>query len=198
MSDKMMRIAGRGADGLAKAITVVQDTNGDWVLRMVDAAPFAYDEATDTKKIMPKKALPEIQTLSETVNIAPSGNRTFTIQPPIGELWHIKHLSIDIPVPTGATSGSTILDALYSSISSNLNQIFTISNAFGAKVVIRGSYPLTKNNNYPISDTDFARSIQNIVCSNENPLLLLYTNLTNATQTGTIGLKIVKEIEYIS
>ena len=32
-------------------LTAVQDPDGEWVLRIVDAAPFAYENATDTLKV---------------------------------------------------------------------------------------------------------------------------------------------------
>lgn len=76
MADNMMRIAGRGTDGTAKAVktdnggkletlaqisgvsagatvalTAVDDGTGKFVLRVVDAAPFAYDPATGSKKV---------------------------------------------------------------------------------------------------------------------------------------------------
>ena len=51
MADNMMRIAGRNEDGLAKALSVVTDENGNGVLRTVDAAPVAYEPATDSSKV---------------------------------------------------------------------------------------------------------------------------------------------------
>lgn len=76
MADKMMRIAGRDDGGLAKAlkvnetgeiitrlngnnvedktsgtISLTKDKNGDSVIRVVDAAPFAYNQATDKLKV---------------------------------------------------------------------------------------------------------------------------------------------------
>lgn len=51
MADKMLRIAGRDEDGLAKALSVTPDDNGNGVLRTVDAAPVAYDSEDDSLKV---------------------------------------------------------------------------------------------------------------------------------------------------
>jgi hypothetical protein len=226
MANEMIRMAGRGDDGLAKAIktdndgnlgvklagsilakdpatgetvevTAVQDNDGEWVFRMVDASPVAYDQATDTIKTKSKKSLPAIQTLSQTVNITAGSNKQFTIAPPAGEIWHIKLIGLDAPAPSGASSGSHVAEFYYTDISTSVNQVLSIANVFGSKITIRANVPFSKSSALPASDGDFSSAIRNISCSASNPLIILYTNLTNVAQTGTIGLKVVKEIEYV-
>ena len=183
--------------GASVELSSTEDTGGKNVLRIVDASPFAYDDTTETLSVRPKKALPAMVTLSETVNVAASGTKTFTLTPAANEIWRIRQISLDVPVPSGGGSGSHVIQGMYLVTNSTLNEVFTISNAFGAKIVIRGNNPLTKNNSYPTTDGDFADQIRNIVISAANPFIILYTNLTDVAQTGTIGLKILYEIEYV-
>lgn len=46
-----IKFMGKDPNGLAKAISVVEDNNGNGVMRIVDAAPHAYDELDDTIKV---------------------------------------------------------------------------------------------------------------------------------------------------
>lgn len=177
-------------------LTAVQDKNGNWVLRIVDAAPFAYDETLDALKQKPLKSMPAMDTLSQVVNVAAGGNKTFTITPPTGELWHIKMISLDIPVATGATTGSQVIEGFFTTAATSLNQFLSVVSNASTKIVIRSNQPMTKTSSYP-PDPEFANQIRSTVISNSNPLILVYSNLTDVAQTGTIGLKILKVIEKV-
>jgi len=175
------------ATGNPVEVTAIQDGSGDWVLRIVDASPYTGS----------KKAIPVVSTLSQTVNVLASGTQTFTITPPAGELWRVKLLGVDVPIPAGGASGTQLIQLFYSNASSALNTIADITSVYSAKVVVRGNIPLTKSSCTPPTDGDFADQIRSIAITTDNPLLIVYSNLTNVSQTGTIGIKLVKEIEYI-
>lgn len=72
MAEKMMRLAGRSDDGLAKALSVETDEIGNGVLRVVDAAPFAYDPVDDVIKV-DQKAYP-LERVKYEVTIPAEGN----------------------------------------------------------------------------------------------------------------------------
>lgn len=177
-------------------LTAVQDENGNWVLRTVDAAPFAYDEKLDALKQKALKSMPPMDTLSQVVNVAAGGSKIFTITPPAGELWHIKMISMDIPVATGATTGSQVIEGFFSTAATSLNQFLSVVSNAQTKIVVRSNQPMTKTSSFP-PDPEFANQIRNAVISNSNPLILVYTNLTDVAQTGTIGLKVLKIIEKV-
>lgn len=199
MADSMMRIAGRASDGTAQPMSLIA-VNGDHVLRVVDAAPFAYDKPTDSLRIRPKRALPAItpMSISPAGGVAAGAGYTFTLTPPVGEIWRIRSLGVDIPAPVGAASGSHFFNGFYGSAATALNQIFSISNAFGGNIKIFANSPITKNYNIPTEALAFVNTLSSLVCSNACPLVLLYTNATNVAQTGILGLTVVKEIEYVA
>jgi len=198
MSEAMMRIAGRAGDGTARAISVVVDGNGEHVLRTVDAAPHAYDETTDTITVRPKRSLPAVSALSTDADVAAGASYTWTLTPPAGEVWRIRSIGLNIAAPVGATSGTHLLDIYHTAATTALNQALSINNVFGAGIKILGNTPMVKAGSIPSSEEAFRGAIVGLACSNSSPLVLVYTNLTNAAQTGILGLSVVKEIEHVA
>lgn len=78
MADKMMRIAGRDENGLAKAVSVLTDPNGKGVLRVFDAAPHNQDAEADAKRVI-GVARSEIQTIFEG-SVAPGETKQIFVQ----------------------------------------------------------------------------------------------------------------------
>ena len=116
MADKMMRIGGRSLDdNTTKSFTMEIDDNGDAAVRMVDAAPYAYDPLTDSKKVLvlgSKKLktilIEKTETLLDKTNNTYPGFRNSdrtTLQPPAGKLWELQHLYFHTTKITGATEG---------------------------------------------------------------------------------------------
>lgn len=62
MADKMIRVAGRDTiTGNAKSLSMTVDENGDGALRVVDAAPFAYDDVNNRLKVSVEKSVMEVK-----------------------------------------------------------------------------------------------------------------------------------------
>lgn len=173
--------------GESVELTAVQDLNGEWVLRTVNSSPYMGS----------KKAIPSVSTLNKTVNVSAGGNEVITIQPPVGEIWRVKLLGVDIPIPVGATSGTHSFQLFYSASNSAMNTIAEITSNFSTKLAIRANSPFNKTTCTPTNESDFSEQIRSIAITNENPLVLVYFNLTNVAQSGILGIKLVKEIEYI-
>lgn len=71
----MLRLAGRDpATGTAKSLTVETDNSGNGALRVVDAAPFAYDPVDDAIRQKVVNQNVPLETKKYTQTISPSGN----------------------------------------------------------------------------------------------------------------------------
>lgn len=72
----MMKIAGRDENGLAKGLSVETDDNNEGVLRVVDAAPFAYDPVDEAFKVKIEKNAQKIVRRKVTVT-APANDMVY-------------------------------------------------------------------------------------------------------------------------
>jgi hypothetical protein len=138
------------------------------------------------------------------LNVAAGGNTVVTITPPAGELWRVKALRLAISTPSGSTSGTHTLAAAVgqvggSGFDSTHILLSGISN-FGDNISTAYNYISTAtatNGKYPTTEQAQMQAIQNMVLTSEAPLYLQYVNNTNATQTGTLTIRLTREVEYI-
>lgn len=193
MADNMMRLAGREpSTGTAKALTVALDTNGDGVLRIVDAAPFAYDPSLDARKIAVIGADygTKIISISTPGTVNASGNETITIVPPAGREWILRNLSFLYPAPIGASSGNHTVFVRYGLplASTTLLYVTTGSNT---PVSLPFSYGDIQTTLSPNNVTLVRDNLTGLRISNACPLFLRYENATNANNTLARGYNLV-------
>lgn len=139
----------------------------------------------------------------QTVTVAPGGSTRISVIPPPGELWRIKGLYINVPAVAGASGG---IHQLILTRSPSLISEYALLNARSlASDQIRLSYNqvtiATDTNSQPIPSSSEAqqRAIQSLVLTNEEPLVIYYTvsSSAEASQTGSISIAVVREVESI-
>lgn len=83
MSDKMIRVAGRSSDGLAKGLSVEVDNDGNGVLRIVNVSPQGYDEETDAIKVVNMGSVEVnsgVWTLADKVEMRTTAYKDYVLQ----------------------------------------------------------------------------------------------------------------------
>lgn len=194
-----VQLSGRNAaDDATLALSATTDDEGKGVLRIVDAAPFAYDAGSERLKVQSQRVL-EMQVLDNTLNVAAAGSHTVTVTPPAGEIWRVKMLGMNTPAPSGAASGTHKVE-LYSGISANVNEymMFQAISNYADNVRLRMNTAFTATS--AVTPTDQAVQIAvltSIVISEDIPLQIKYTNSTNATATGNWAIKLLVEKETV-
>lgn len=186
MADEMLRIAGRADNGSAKALTVEIDSDGNGVLRTVDAAPFAYDPVNDAKNVNIKAQHRMIKKdiRDSTPVTASGGSRTTTIIPPAGKVWNLKYLAVICPTISGATSGIHQITVRYGWNSSHNNLIYGASNFDKAVEYMNNIFAAGVTTKTPSNELLQKGNLQDLVISADVPLYVVYENKTNADQTG--------------
>src|SRR5690554_6940045 len=95
-------------------VSYEKDENGYPVIRVVDAAPFAYDPHYDATKVTVQGARKILKiNLSESDNVVAGGSKTVTVSPPTGKIWTVHALFTRYANPSDATSGTHRLDLRY-------------------------------------------------------------------------------------
>jgi hypothetical protein len=142
-----------------------------------------------------KHTLPVFVDASQVLNVAAAGSTSITITPPAGELWKILNLYVSVPIPSGGGSGTHTL--VLSNVSSSGPSIISGNSVFGTAITLSRGYFSTATTPNPTLPADQQRMLHRQRFSNASPLAIVYLNDTNVTQTGTITIKYVKEVEYI-
>jgi hypothetical protein len=138
----------------------------------------------------------------QVLSMAAGSTTNITVTPPVGELWRVKMLSFYLPNPTGATSGGHRLlismgaaGTAYASIDFSIpyNTVLILY-----QNIIHASNSAVATSMRPYDEITQMAAITNIVVSPICPLTFMYVNSTNAAQTGTAIIRIIKEVEYIA
>lgn len=133
---------------------------------------------------------------NQSLNVVANGNTVITITPPVGELWHIKGLFLDIAKPNLATSGTHYINVRTGSNASKGDKFYG-QNLYNASITCRFNNFYASNQTIPTTPSDIQRAILNLMVSNNNPLFVNYTNSTDVAQTNTLNISIEREVEYI-
>lgn len=137
--------------------------------------------------------------LDQTLNMTSGATKTVAITPPDGEIWRVKLLRIDVPAPSGATTGSHLLNLRYGGNATQYN-ILTAASLYGDPISISYNTIRTataSGGKLPADEMQQQQAILSLVLSSECPLIVQYQNSNDGTQTGTLTLRIVREVEYI-
>lgn len=161
------------------------DENSYPVLRVVDAAPFAYDPALQVIKttvLAQRKVVKEKLTKSDEV--APNGTQTIEIKPPIGKVWRIENISFNMPAPVGATSGTHQISFYYGEDVFYCN-VLQGSTAFN-KVLsyIYGAFASTVDAKTPEDVTLQTNALKGLYVTSLVPLYVKYQNKTDVSHNA--------------
>ena len=198
MADKMMRIGGRSLDdNTTKSFTMEIDDNGDAAVRMVDAAPHAYDPLTDSKKVLvlgSKKLKTTL--LNKTETLLDSTHGTYPnylnadrieLRPPAGKLWELQHFYFFTGKLTDATEGSHQFLIRYG-YDSTAGDVMLYTQLHTGSFNVKGGINLsggTGVTSFP--DTAIAQltAMRGMLVSNSCPIYIRYENKSNGTQTNS-------------
>jgi len=157
----------------------------------------SYIDNLEEKKVA--KAVPATVNYDQVLNVASAGTTTITITPPVGELWRIKQIYTLLSRPTSSTSGTHSISIRAYGVSS-INEVLSLTSNFdGSLQLLRNTITsaTATNGKQPSLEADQQRAILSLVATASSPLVIVYTNNTNVTQSNTINLRVSKEVEYI-
>lgn len=141
---------------------------------------------------------PVVADHNQVLSVAPANGFTVTITPPAGEFWRIKHLFINIARPVGSTSGTHEVSILEIGSNTFSDSVVNAKSNFGDSIIIlRNALFVSSAGKVPASEGDQIRAITNIVASSSAPLRIFYYNGTNVEQTGTLNIRVAREVEYV-
>lgn len=192
----MMRLAGRNDAGLAKALSVVDDVNGSGVLKVVDAAPVAYNDIKNAINVSQVAKSMRVETLNynKVFNVAPGGIDTITVTPPAGEMWRITGIQLAIPGPVGAASGTHSVEIG----NPYMPDVFARVTFTGIIYVRQHRFEGALLELRPSGVDEVTRLLQKGVATNGMPFTIRYYNNTNVAQTGNLVLWVRVESEPIN
>lgn len=144
-----------------------------------------------------KLALPAPGNYDQVLNIAVSGSTAIAITPSAGEIWRVKLLRISLPAPVGAGSGNHNCVIRMGANEVNYTVLGATANYNQPITVTYNHFDSTTTSEAPTSESDQQRAINNLVASNTLPLYVVIGNFTNVIQSGTVTLRLIKEVEYI-
>jgi len=139
-------------------------------------------------------ALPAPGNYDQTLDVSPGGTATITVTPPAGEIWRIWMVTITIPAIAGSTG------------THRFRLRVGINNDYGNLLSLSADYSSSLSYTYRILGTGTAvppdtaeqqRAVIGLPVSSNCPLYLFYNNDSDASQTGSCVLQIIREVEYI-
>lgn len=172
-----------GGDGGSFGGSFETDSEGKAVLRIVDAAPFAYDTNTDSLKVSVQSSKYP-KTITKTISKTPvGGSQVFELVPPPRKVWVIQNLNIDIRTVSTATSGThQILFRL--GANSSRNDLLRGETSHEKNIFYKyGMLDSSVTAQFP-SEKTMQDRLRGIVISEDNPLYIVYQNNTNAIQSS--------------
>jgi len=164
-----------------KELSVEQDPAGLSVLRVIDAAPHAFDNLTGAYKTVEQVSV-KIHDENRVSSIAKGTKDIVKITPPLNVICTIKAIGFNTAAPTGATSGST---DFYISIGEENPSHF--------KKPINKNSSYTSGNSIFLNDNTMQQSIRGLQFSESKPLYLVFANNTDVAVTNTRSFYVIYE-----
>ncbi len=115
-------------------------------------------------------------------------NFTNALQPPSGCIYKIVGLKIDIPIPVGGSAGTHSLTVVHE-LTDTFQHMY-VSSAFDTTIYFQMSEGLggtTKKPVYP----NVLHVLNTLYANHDNPINFVYTNASDADQTGTRIIKVL-------
>jgi len=131
------------------------------------------------------------------LNCPASAYQTITITPASGQMWKKIQLYLDILAPAGATTGYHTVEIRQGVNSVNYDAALFLSTYSNEIKVIANSLTTTGQTVIPSDATAMAVSLKGVRVTNTFPLYISYYNGTDVTQSQTMSIDIVREVETI-
>ena len=164
-----------------KELSVEQDPAGLSVLRVIDAAPHAFDNLTGSYKTVEEVSV-KVHDENRVTSVAKGTKDIVKITPPLNVICTIKAIGFNVAAPTGATSGST---DFYISIGEENPSHF--------KKPINKNSSYTSGNSIFLNDNTMQQSIRGLQFSESKPLYLVFANNTDVAVTNTRSFYVIYE-----
>jgi hypothetical protein len=137
----------------------------------------------------------------QILNLTTGNSTTITITPPLGEIWRIKNLYINIPAPVGGTAGTHYVLVHGYGGSPIKNSLLYASSNYGDAIQIRYNTILSATaaaGKNPTTEQAQQAAILGLSITNAEPLKLYYNNgATGGLQSATINITVDREVETI-
>lgn len=189
-------VQGNGENGaLLEGLSFETDDKGELVLRVVDAAPFAYDPVLEAKKVLVigdrKLVVEKIMKTNVLANkddsSYPDYNNTdiLEIKPPAGKIWEMKHFSFNVNKPNGATLGRHQIFVRYGSDEAIATVLSAKATYLGGLAIDAGIITNANDTKTPDDALSQKLAMQNLYATYANPIYVKYQNQTDVQQTQT-------------
>lgn len=172
-------------DSTFKPLSHELDDNGKAVLRVVDAAPFAYDQVANAIRTLPVRKLVRTRNTYSTTVAATSGNHILTFVPTAGHIARLRYMAVFIPVIAGSTGSHRL------QITVGPESAYAAERIIDRDVVATSAITVSANN---ATDRDLMRDV---VFDATNPLQVAYYNVSNIDQTGVRFVLVIYEEEAV-
>lgn len=176
-----VRLSGsRVGAGTATAISIVDDGDGNGVLRVVDAAPFAYNSVEDALQVAISKNIVLYNTPQGGVVAAGAGIDT-TLTPPAGKMWRWLGMKLQAGAPAGAASGTHRIEGFIGA--AKQMPVFSFVANFGKSVIFRNGHVPTGTTDVQAEPPNAQAAILNqLMWTADVPLVIRYQNDTDVSQ----------------
>lgn len=147
----------------------------------------------DSRDAITKNTLIDDLLVASSTPVNPAANQTYTFKPPSPELvYTIKGIYWNIPAVPGSSSGAHYLNLLYGA---NQLGIVSMSAVYNQNITYNNNAPLPPFGGItPTSEHLFYQVLHDIQITDLQPLILKYTNNTNAIHNLTRTYSIVYEV----
>lgn len=192
-----IKFMGKDSNGLAKALSVETDANGNGVLRVVDAAPFAYNPLSDALKTMSTLKVKRLEPLADAEVIAAGGKKVYSLIAPNNRtIIRPVFIQFNIPAISGATTGTHQVVLRYANQSTSFpSGILRGQSTFDKAVrFMYGGFTssvTTKEPSDPASQIQIMQFLRGLLITDLVNLHLVYENNTDAPTSAARDIYIV-------
>ena len=148
----------------------------------------------DSRDAITKNTQLEDLLVASSTPVNPAANQTYTFRPTGPELvYTIKGIHWSIPAPAGSTTGAHYLNLLYGA-----NQLETVSMSavYNQNIVYNNNAPVAPFGGItPTSESLFYQVIRDLKITEDQPLVIKYSNNTNAAHALTRTYSIVYQVD---
>lgn len=171
-------------------LSTIKDDEDKEILRIVDAAPFAYDTETERLKTEDAGLIIESASLGWTGTTVDSlGNKVVELNGETGYILEPLFIHCRINKPNSAGSGNHVW-YIYTDKLPETDSIQTIS-AHTANNTIQGGVPNEMTSYIPSDRSAFLLAIQSLHINPDGKLIIKYYNGTDVAQTNASAVRIL-------
>lgn len=122
------------------------------------------------------------------------GTDTEPLQPPVGKIYEVCGLMIDIPDPVGSSANAHTLYVAFGNETDTKAYVVSASSNTGSAITHAGRYGFIATTVAPSAIANQFAEIHGLIATNALPVLFKYTNSTDANQTGTRMIKVLVRV----